>query len=405
MSNPGISVALPVSRADPALLARAVRCVQNQSLSDLDITLVLNGSDAPTTSAAKDLAASDRRIRILELPRANLAAALNLALREARHELIARMDADDECPPDRFARQAAYLALNPAVSALGTAYERIGPNGAPLGTVNPPTDPAEIRWRVLVENTFCHGSMMLRRTPVLDSGGYDPACERAQDYDLWIRLSRRHDLANLPEILYRHSARSDSDQPAPSQAQAATAARALLRAWRDLPSAAEASLSSLERAIAAAHTGNPAAVELTRAALNNTAPSPEGLLAWLLTRAGPATQATETCRRARLREVGANIAAAGVEAVWLWGAGRHTDWLLRHRHDLRLSIRGIIDDHRHGDTHLGFNVQPPTALAPGEHALLSSDWHEEALWNSSAPHRARGVHIWRLYADQAAASA
>jgi hypothetical protein len=43
---------------------------------------------------------------------------------------------------------------------------------------------------------------MMRADAVRALGGYDESMERAQDYDLWLRLTERHAIAALPELLY-----------------------------------------------------------------------------------------------------------------------------------------------------------------------------------------------------------
>jgi hypothetical protein len=54
-----------------------------------------------------------------------------------------------------------------------------------------------------------HGAVMLRRNALSQSGGYNPAFERIQDVELWLRLSQYHRLANIPAILY-HFRKHDS---------------------------------------------------------------------------------------------------------------------------------------------------------------------------------------------------
>src|SRR5256885_2207573 len=107
--TPGVSVALPIFRADAAHLRAAFASIGAQTLRTIDTLLVLNGADATTPRLARELAAGDPRARMLELPRANLASALNAALREARFDLVARMDADDTCRPERLARQVGFM--------------------------------------------------------------------------------------------------------------------------------------------------------------------------------------------------------------------------------------------------------------------------------------------------------
>jgi hypothetical protein len=45
---------------------------------------------------------------------------------------------------------------------------------------------------------------MMRRDTVLEIGGYREAFQNAEDYDLWLRLAREHDLGNVPEPLLRY---------------------------------------------------------------------------------------------------------------------------------------------------------------------------------------------------------
>ncbi|CAM9603134.1 unnamed protein product [Ectocarpus sp. 12 AP-2014] len=51
-----------------------------------------------------------------------------------------------------------------------------------------PTDRALLAWSLLFGCCVAHPSVMLRRDRVMEAGGYDPATEPAEDYDLWLRL-------------------------------------------------------------------------------------------------------------------------------------------------------------------------------------------------------------------------
>jgi hypothetical protein len=399
VSAPAVSVALPVYR-DDGLLEHALACISRQSLRDLEVLIVLNGADPATAARARSLAAAEHRARIIELPQANLAAALNVALESARAPLVARMDADDLCPAARLALQAARMTAQPSLAALGCAWEVISSPGTVLATIRPPTEPAEARWRLLLGNPFAHGSMMLRKDAILAAGAYDTRCTRAQDFDLWLRLSQRAAMAALPEVLYQHRTRLPQDHSGSTPEQAAFAADALVRAWGRLPPGDDHPIArSLAGALERGARPGEALSEL-EASLRQ-APSRAALTAWLYTQwaTSPAPRrALEFCRLARLREVGAQVRSNGIGSVWLWGAGEHTRWLLDHRADLGLTVAGLVDDDRAGIERFGFPVQSPHAIAPGQTAILSSDWHEDAMWIAAAPHRARGVNIVRLYA-------
>ncbi len=391
-----ISVALPVCRLHPHL-ERAVDCILAQQAPDgidLDLMLIANGIDPSLLAPLKERSAS---VRILHLERPSLPAALNLALRQARFDLVARMDDDDECPPTRLARQARFLRDHPPVAAVGSAYEIVSPAG--IRTMRPPTDPGPLYARLLLGNCLAHGSMMLQRDPILDAGGYDERLDKAQDYELWLRLARDRRLACLDEVLYRHHAACAS--PCSSEAQARAAARAMLEAWRDLPP----SQGNLEQALTQALVGNHEDARSILEEILRTTPSREALLGWLWlswSAPGAQTRAIEACRRSRLREVGARLRHAGVGGVYLYGAGNHARWILDHRHDLALPILAIVDDALAGSTAHGYHIQSPATLQAGDCALIASDAHEDTIWAHTAPLRARGVRIERLYDDEPA---
>ena len=131
---PLVTVALPIRHAD-ASLEGAFRCITSQTHRDLEILLILNGSDAGTVALARRLASTDARARVIERTEANLAGALNEALKVAKGALLARMDVDDQCAPDRIARQVESLGREPGVAAVGCAYDVIGQDGKRVFTV------------------------------------------------------------------------------------------------------------------------------------------------------------------------------------------------------------------------------------------------------------------------------
>lgn len=398
-----VSVAMPVHRAGPHFEAAAAS-ILGQTLRDLELMIVLNGADAGTRARATAIAEADGRVRLLELPDANLAAALNASLGLARHELVARMDSDDVSLPARLERQSERMRAEPSLVALGCAFERMSCTGEVLARVAPPTDARDTRWRLLLENVFAHGSMMLRRSAVLDAGGYDERALRAQDYELWLRLSAKGlALANLPETLYRYRERPGADVSGPWLAgseQARVASVAMVNAWGALP---PDETGALPDRVAEALGGAGSCAEVGRLIeqlMRESGPSREGLIAYLWAHwlgGAQRENALLAGRRALAREAGGRLRRAGAQSVWLWGAGAHSAWLLQHRELLNVGIRGLIDDRAPGRLLGGLRAEPPSVAAPGEHVLLSSETFEHAMWQASEPLRARGVRVWRFY--------
>ena len=198
MPGPAVSVLMGVHNGAP-WVARAVESVLGQTLADLELIVVDDGSTDATPALLA--AVPDPRLIVERQARAGLARALNRALARARAPLIARLDADDVALPLRLERQAAFLAAHSEVGLLGTAARVVDEDGREVGVIRPPEDDGALRRALIRRNPFVHSSITLRRALALQAGGYDASFPVAQDYDLWLRLAAITAMANLAEPL------------------------------------------------------------------------------------------------------------------------------------------------------------------------------------------------------------
>ena len=190
---------MPVRDPDPAHFRAAVQSVLDQSLSDLELLIVEDVGDRPAASTVEEF--SDPRIRHLaNASPGSLGAARNLGLREARADLVAMFDADDVCGAERLQKQRERMHHDPELVVLGTQLTIRNDIDNTTGARKYPCTHDEILRTLPVYNPIAHPSVMLRRQPILDAGGYrDRICE---DYDLWSRLAHRQArFANLDERL------------------------------------------------------------------------------------------------------------------------------------------------------------------------------------------------------------
>lgn len=241
-SPPRISVIMPVKNGQ-ATLQEAIDSVLNQTASDFELLIIDDGSKDASQAIAQQNARKDSRIRALSTTNltlidsgANVSAtkpgivsALNFGLSQARGEFIARLDADDSAMPTRFDIQLKALENNLNLAVVGSFYREISDSGREIT----PTCPLPVGVEVIrnhlwsVGNAICHPSVMIRATAIKAVGGYREQFSLAEDYDLWLRISERYSLDNIPEVLtsYRRHTQSVSTKNLEKQMFISIAAR------------------------------------------------------------------------------------------------------------------------------------------------------------------------------------
>jgi glycosyltransferase involved in cell wall biosynthesis len=201
---PRVSVVIPIFRGEQ-YFNEALESILLQSFTDFECIIVCDEPTPTTRQLLSQYQSEDARVSVIyHDERIGLIASLNLGCRESRGEYIARMDADDIAEPERFARQVQYLDHHPKVGVVGTQALLIDEEGTVIRSVTLPTEPVVIRWHMLFENCLFHPSVMIRKEVLDEAGSYNEKATTIEDFDLWSRIQRIADLANLSEPLLRY---------------------------------------------------------------------------------------------------------------------------------------------------------------------------------------------------------
>lgn len=206
---PAVSVLLAVHN-DAGFVGATLKSILDQTFGGFELVLI---DDASTDGTAALLQASgDPRVRYFR-NEVNLGQvpSLNRGLRLCRGELVARIDGDDLCEPDRLAAQVKYLADHPDLAGCATWTTEIDENDQVIGGLEPCADPDHVRWSLCHTNRLYHPSMTVRRAVYDEAGGYDPAYPATEDYELWTRLvAGGKRLGMVPQRLIRYRRRAGS---------------------------------------------------------------------------------------------------------------------------------------------------------------------------------------------------
>jgi putative sugar O-methyltransferase len=193
-------------RNGAATVQAAVQSLLSQTYRDWDLLIIDDGSTDQTASILESLAQRDPRVRFISSPTCQgRAAARNRGWRLSQSELIAILDADDFCLPERLHCQVEFFQIQPETDVLGTAVELLDTEGRGLGFFCPPTSHEALVSQMYRHNPFVHSSVMMRRRFLEQVNGYDERLRRAEDIDLWLRGYRRFRYRNLERVLVRYT--------------------------------------------------------------------------------------------------------------------------------------------------------------------------------------------------------
>jgi len=201
--QPTVSVIMSVYNGK-RFLQEAIDSILAQTFTDFEFLIFDDGSTDGSSDILSAAAARNRRIVLERLPHTGLSAALNRGLEKARGRYVARMDADDISLPDRFEKQIRFLDSHPDIALVSGGFELIDEEGRSLKTILHPVLPEIVHHELLEHNFICHPAIMARRDALRSIGGYRAQYLHAEDWDMWLRLSERYRLANLPDVLIKY---------------------------------------------------------------------------------------------------------------------------------------------------------------------------------------------------------
>jgi cellulose synthase/poly-beta-1,6-N-acetylglucosamine synthase-like glycosyltransferase len=197
---------MPV-RNEERYIQATLDSLYRQTCDSWELVAVDDGSTDGTSAILAAAARSDSRIHVLSRTGGGLVAALNAGLAACRAPLVARLDGDDICHPQRLALQAAYLDTHPEIGLVASNFCHFPRTGLKQGMIdyetwqNGLTDHHLTQRDLFVESPFVHPSIMTRRSILTELGGYhDPGWP--EDYDLWLRMAAVGvRFARLPQTL------------------------------------------------------------------------------------------------------------------------------------------------------------------------------------------------------------
>lgn len=200
-----ISVIMSIYNCAP-YLEQAIQCILYQTYTDWELILCDDDSTDNTYSIAQQFQKQYPNKIVLLQNTANMGLnyTLNRCLENAKGEYIARMDGDDLCSSDRFAKEVAVLDHQKDIAIVSSYLEYFDEDDGVWGICKYREYPQKKDF--LRGSQFCHAASMVRKEAFDAVKGYtvDKRLLRVEDYHLWMKMyAAGYRGYNIQEPLYQ----------------------------------------------------------------------------------------------------------------------------------------------------------------------------------------------------------
>ena len=185
---PTVSVVIP-SYNNARYIGQTLDSIKAQTFSDYEVIVVNDGSE-DREELERVLESHPLPIVYISQENKGVSAARNAAIRIARGEFYAQLDADDQWTPDYLEVQLGILRENPDV-ALVYPNARIIGDAAPVELEFMKVSPSEgdVTFEALVrQQCTVLTCVTARMSAIRDAGMFDESLRSCEDFDLWLRL-------------------------------------------------------------------------------------------------------------------------------------------------------------------------------------------------------------------------
>ena len=203
-----ISVVIPLFNK-ALYIERALHSILAQTITDFELIVIDDGSTDGGCNIVKNL--NGDRIRLIQQENSGVSAARNQGIVEAKGELIAFLDADDEWLPEFLETVIRLRDRYPEAGAFATAYQV--DKGGGLMRNRKIRGYRKNQWEGIIPNYFktrttlvCSSAVAVKKEVFEKTGTFRVEAKRAEDLDLWLRIATYFAIAysNKPQAIWYH---------------------------------------------------------------------------------------------------------------------------------------------------------------------------------------------------------
>lgn len=201
---PIVSVVIPLYNKE-AYIKNTLNLVLAQKIKDFEIIVVNDGSTDKSAEVVKSF--SDPRIRLINQVNAGVSVARNRGINEAKADLIAFLDGDDEWKTNFLEEILELKNKYPEAGVYATAYEKSKRGEINIANIRgfPPAPwkgllPSYFLSTALGDSPICSSSVCVPKCTLLEVGMFKVGVKWGEDDDLWGRIALKYPIAFSWEI-------------------------------------------------------------------------------------------------------------------------------------------------------------------------------------------------------------
>lgn len=175
-------------KADLTFLKRAIESILYQTHENLELIICERDSTSEAKEYISNISVQDKRVILIDGSNTqSFSEQLNLCLKAANGNWIARMDDDDYSFPERLEMQLEYLHKHEEIAFVGCNVNLIQ-DGAEIGIQTFPEKPQVEDFLFVMP--FIHPALLFRKAALTAVNGYSELsrCNKCEDYDLLLRM-------------------------------------------------------------------------------------------------------------------------------------------------------------------------------------------------------------------------
>ena len=201
MPHPLVSVVIATYNSG-AYLREAIDSVLGQTISDLELLVVDDGSTDDTRSLVASIA--DPRLTYIWQPNGGQTVAKNHGVRRSSGDFIGFCDGDDYWYPNKLELQLPKFEQSARTGVVYSPADTIDEHGKSLGGEIAEKFSGQVTHELFLRNFVPFGTALVRRRCMEEVGGFDESLAMGIDWDLWLRISARYHFDYVPQSTYAY---------------------------------------------------------------------------------------------------------------------------------------------------------------------------------------------------------